>query len=400
MLHIDLPLLSASLIFLFINTLIVYYLLHGYFREKHYLQSWLRDLQEKVNILNTENTREDKNRIALEEKIGRYNKLKEITEEIDQSLDLEFIGDRLTSIAFSLIAADKGACLLYLLDNQTQKLNLVKSKKEEQALTIKAKEGDVFDLWVLRHTSPLLIEDIRRDFRFDLEKIESQTYTRPISSLISAPLISEHQFLGILRLDNPLPSVYSQYDLRFLVAICDLGAVALENGVLFQRTKDLAIHDELTSLYTRGYFLECLKEECSRGLRQDTAFSLLMLDIDYFKKYNDKFGHTSGDNVLKNLSRNITEFFRGADVVISRFGGEEFCVILPSLNKTKAHKVAENLRKKIEKTKIVLRKHETHITVSIGVVSFPEDASEPGELILKVDRAMYQAKQKGRNRVC
>lgn len=110
---------------------------------------------------------------------------------------------------------------------------------------------------------PLLIEDIKKDFRFDLEKIEAQ-HIRPVSSLISAPLISERKPMGILRLDNSSPSFYTQDDLRLLMAICDLGAVALENGQLFQRTKDLAIHDELTSLFTRTYFSERLKEECAR----------------------------------------------------------------------------------------------------------------------------------------
>lgn len=400
MIHIDLPLLSALVIFFLINILTAYYLLHKYFKRKHYLQIKVQDFREKINILNTENAKESKNKVALEEKIRRYNKLKEIIEEIGQGLDLESIGDSLTAIAFSLIAGDKGTCILYLLDNQTQKLNLFKTKKEDRGSTIKAKEGDIFDFWVLRQASPLLIEDTRKDFRFDLETIEAQEYARPISSLISAPLVSEHKFLGLLRLDNSLPGFYSQDDLRFLVTICDLGGVALENGELFQRTKDLAIHDELTSLYTKGYFLERLREECNRGLRQDITFSVLMLDIDYFKNYNDKFGHTSGDIVLKNLSRNTADFFKEADAVISRFGGEEFCIILPSLNKNKAGKIADELRKEIEKTKIILRKQETNITVSIGVASFPADTNDADELILKVDKAMYQAKQKGRNRVC
>jgi len=400
LIYINIPLSRLLVAFFSINILTAYYLLHKYFKRKQYLQIEIQHLQEKINILSAENSKEEKNKSAIEEKIRRYNKLKEITEEIDQSLDLENIGDKLTSIAFSLIAGNKGTCILYLLDSQTQGLSLFKTKKEDEDLVIKAKEGGIFDFWVLRHASPLLIEDIKKDFRFDLEKIGTQAYTRPISSLISAPLISERKFIGILRLDNSLPSCYSQDDLRLLMTICDLGAVVLENGQLFQRTKDLAIHDELTSLFTRSYFLERLKEECARGLRQDIVFSLLMLDIDYFKNYNDKFGHTSGDIVLKNLSHNITDFFKDNDSLVSRFGGEEFCVILPSIDKVKAHKVADELRMRIEKTKIILRKQETHITVSIGVASFPIDASDADELILKSDKAMYEAKQRGRNRVC
>ena len=387
------------IIFSLINILIVYYLLNRYYKKKQNLAIEIQALQEKTNILNTENTQESKNKIALEEKIKRYNSLKRIVEEIDQNLDLEYIGDALAAIAFSFIANNKGTCILYLIDNQTQNLSLFKTKKEDKELIIKAKEGDIFDFWVLRHASPLLIEDIRNDFRFDLEKIEAQ-HIRPISSLISSPLISEHKFLGILRIDNSAPSFYSQDDLRFLATVCDLGAVALENGELFRRTRDLAIHDELTRLYTKGYFLDRLKEECKRGLRQEITFSLLMLDIDYFKNYNDKFGHTSGDIVLKSLSHAITDFLKDSNSIISRFGGEEFCIILPSCDKNSAYKIADELRVKIEKTKIILRKQETHVTISIGVASFPQDTSDADELILKSDKAMYEAKKKGRNRVC
>ncbi|MFH1269565.1 MAG: sensor domain-containing diguanylate cyclase [Candidatus Omnitrophota bacterium] len=382
-----------------INILIVYYLFNRYHRKRHCLEIGIQDFQEKINILNTENTQEAKNKVALEEKVRRYSSLKEIVEEIDQKLDLEYIANSLASIAFSVIAGNKGTCSLYLIDSQTQHLSLFKTKKEDRELIIKTKEGDIFDLWVLRHASPLLIEDIRRDFRFDLEKIGEKDI-RPISSLISAPLISEHKFLGVLRIDNSTPSFYSQDDLRFLATVCDLGAVALENGELFQRTMELAIHDELTRLYTKGYFLEQLREKCNRGLRQDIVFSLLMLDIDYFKNYNDKFGHTSGDIVLKNLSHTVTDFLKKHTPLISRFGGEEFCIILPSQGKNVAYKIADELRLKIEKSKIILRKEETHIRVSIGVASFPQDATKADELIMKSDKAMYEAKQKGRNRVC
>jgi len=358
-----------------------------------------QDLLERLNILTDDYNQEIKNHDALSEKIGRYNKLKDIIEEINQSLSIESIADKLTEIPFSLIAKGKGVCVLYLADNQNQQLVLFKTKKEDKKLIIKAKEGDIFDSWVLRHTTPLFIEDIRTDFRFDLDKLRIQD-SRPVNSLISAPLISAHRFLGILRLDSPEANFFSQDDLRLLVAISDLAAVAMENGELFQRTQDLAIHDELTSLYTKGYFLDRLKEEYKRSLRQDRALSLLMLDIDYFKKYNDKFGHSAGDIVLKVLSKTITEELKNLSPIISRFGGEEFCILISGLSIKEAVSTAERLRKKVESLKIALRREETGITVSIGVATFPDDVKDEDELLIKADRAMYEAKQLGRNRVC
>jgi len=216
---------------------------------------------------------------------------------------------------------------------------------------------------------------------------------------MASPLISENKFLGILRLESSQERFFSLDELRVLVSLCDLGAVALENAQLYQKTQDLAIHDSLTSLYTKEYFVARLKEECRRTTRGKAHFSLLLIDIDYFKNYNDKYGHIAGDMVLRTLSAMLTATLKGAGTIVSRFGGEEFCVILPGLDKEKAHAAAERLRKKIEETTILLRRQETNITVSIGIASFPDDAADCDEMIAKADKAMYEAKQKGRNRV-
>ncbi len=391
--------LRLLLLFYFLNIVLAFYYFNANQARVYNLGIKTQDFKEQVNILAAQRSEDLKTHAALQEKIKRYHKLKDIIEEINRSLSLESIADRLSEIAFTLIAKGKGVSILYLADREAQKLNLYKAKKEDQKLIIKAKEGDIFDLWVLRHASPLLIEDIKTDFRFDLDKLKSPEI-RPVASLISAPLISAHHFLGILRLDYRQPHFFSQDDLRFLVSICDMGAVALENGELFQRTQELAIHDELTALYTKGYFRERLEEEYKRSTRQNRPLTLLMLDIDRFKNYNDKFGHIAGDIVLKTLSRNIADYLKDLSPIISRFGGEEFCVILAGLNRDKVMAIAEGLRKRIEELKIVLRRQETGVTVSIGVANFPLDAKDEDELIIKSDRAMYEAKEKGRNRVC
>lgn len=385
--------------FYLLNFTLFIYLVRRYFNEKSRIEYAAQQMQEKLNIINDKNEKEIKNYASLQAKILRYNSLKRIVEEINKSLILDSIAEHLSSAAFSLISNNKGACLMYLVDNQTQNLSLFKTKKEEKKLIIKAKEGDIFDHWVLRHSAALIIEDIKRDFRFDLEKLKHQDL-RPVSSLISSPFISESRILGILRLDNNDTNFYSQDDLRFLCRICDLGAVALENSELFEKTQELAIHDELTSLFTKGYFLKYLKEEYGRALRHNNEFSLLMLDIDLFKNYNDKFGHTAGDIVLRRTSQVITNTLKSLHPLVSRFGGEEFCVILPGLDKKKSYAIAEGLRERIEEEKIILRRQETFVTVSIGVSGFPSDADRPDGLIQQADKAMYEAKHKGRNQVC
>lgn len=384
--------------FYFVNILIIIYLFKNNFSKRRSLECQLEEIQEKLNILDSEILKGHKNNADLKVKIERYSSLKNVVEDLNRNLDFDSVAASLLSSAFSLVSNNKGVCILYLIDKHLN-LQVFKTEKEDKNLVIKAKEGDLFDFWVLRHAIPLLIEDVKKDFRFDLDKLKNSDL-REIRSLISSPLLSEHRFLGTLRLDNTGPQLYSQDDLRFLASICELGAVALENSELFKRTQELAIHDGLTGLYTKGYFLERLKDECRRGVRKGQEFSLLMIDIDFFKNYNDKFGHTAGDIVLKKISLKLAEALKNLSTTISRFGGEEFCIVMHNTVQSEAFKLADNLRKMIENEKVILRRQKTNVTVSIGLASFPNDAIIEDELILKADKAMYEAKQKGRNQVC
>lgn len=390
--------LGPLVLFTSINPILGFILFKVYSNKKYRLQYDAQDLQEKFNILKDQDSKEAQYRQALLGKINRYSTLKNISEDFNRTFDLDSVAESLVSTAFSTIARHKGVCILSLIDKQLN-LQIYKTKKEDSHLVIRAKEGDIFDRWVLRHLSPLLVEDISQDFRFDLEKYKAQE-ERPIASLICAPLISEHRFMGVLRLDSPRTRFFSQEDLRFLAGICDLGAVALENSELFQRAQELAIRDTLTGLYTKAYFSQRLKEECLRSTRQNTAFSLLMLDIDFFKDYNDRFGHTAGDIVLKKLSLIMAEPLRGISPVLGRFGGEEFCALLTRVDKKEACTYAQALRQRVQEEKFILRRSETSITVSIGLATFPSDAADADELLRKADKAMYEAKQKGRNQVC
>lgn len=386
-------------IYLLVNTIIIIYFLRKNLRTNDQFNLKFQSLEEKINILTEQNRQDIKTKQSLQDRIIRYNRLKQIIEQINQDLDIDYIGDKLTDIVFSVIGNSQGTCILYLIDNQTQKPFIFKVRKENRKLIIKAKEGDIFDFWVLRHTTPLFIEDISRDFRFDFDKLKTDEF-RPVLSLLCVPLLIENRIIGILRLDNPKVGYYSQDDLRLLAVIGDIAAVAIENGQLYQKTQDLAIHDSLTGLYTKGYFVERLRQECARSARRQLALSVLMLDIDFFKKYNDEFGHTAGDIVLKNLSSRVSDFLTGqTPSVISRFGGEEFCIALLGKDKKEAVVIAEELRSLLEDEKVVLAGQPTSITVSIGVSGLGAEITNEEDLVRAADRAMYEAKQQGRNRV-
>ncbi len=378
----------------------IFYLIKRHLYSVRLLNLKNENLREEINILN-EQIKEQKNiKPSLNQKIVYYNNLRKITNNI-QNLSLHEVGRCLVDYAFSLPGKNKGVCLLYLVEPQQQKINLFLSKKEDSTLVIKQKQGDLFDQWVVKHTSSLLIENVKIDFRFDLEKARSKP-ERTVLSLISAPLRVEQLFLGILRLDSDIVNFYSQDDLRFLDTICNIGALGIENALLFQRIQELAIRDSLTSVYTKGYYLQRLNEQIQKTMRQPYRdLSLLMIDVDNFKDYNDRYGHIAGDIVLKGLGRIFLDFFdRFSGAVVCRFGGEEFSVFLPDVTKKESKRLADDLRAVVQKRKFVLRREETHITISIGLAHLSSEIKTAQDLILLADTALYRAKQRGRNKTC
>ncbi len=355
----------------------------------------LLDIDEQINITNNHTAQAFKAKLAAQHKITRYGLLRTFVENISSDLTLDSVCETICETAFSLISNKQGTCLLYLVDPHHQ-LSLFQSRKQDPTLVVKEKQGDIFDWWVVRHVGPLLVEDTRKDFRFDIDKTGQK---RTVSSLAVAPLISENKLIGVLRLEHAMPQTFNQEDLRFLVALADVAAVAVENSQMYQRTKDLATHDGLTNLLNRRFFYEQLQEECARSHRANNTCCVLMADIDHFKQYNDKFGHTAGDIVLKHLAALMTHTFKDYETVLSRFGGEEFCILLKSVTRDEGLKAARLFRAAVEKSNIVLRRQETSVTISIGLAMHPEDGAQPDELLMKADQALYSAKQQGRNKV-
>ena len=177
-------------------------------------------------------------------------------------------------------------------------------------------------------------------------------------------------------------------------------ALAIDNAILHQRTKQLAITDGLTEVLNHREFQNKLEEEVRRCIRYRRIFSVLMIDIDHFKTFNDTFGHPMGDKVLQGVARAIGDSIRNVDMA-ARYGGEEFAVILPETSSQRATVVAERIRDKIAQKSFSksMGEEDFFTTVSIGISSYPEDGVTREELIAKSDQALYFAKEQGRNRV-
>ncbi|UCG79497.1 MAG: diguanylate cyclase [Nitrospirota bacterium] len=165
--------------------------------------------------------------------------------------------------------------------------------------------------------------------------------------------------------------------------------------------KELSIRDSLTGLNNHRYFQEALSIEIIRSRRYEHHFSLIMIDIDHFKKYNDTYGHPAGDVLLKEISNIFKERIRKSDLA-ARYGGEEFVLILPETSKQNAISVAENIREQVEQHVFSgsNAQPESRVTVSIGVAGFPEDGDNASALIKYADDSLYKAKAQGRNTLC
>jgi diguanylate cyclase (GGDEF)-like protein len=175
--------------------------------------------------------------------------------------------------------------------------------------------------------------------------------------------------------------------------------LGIKRAILYQEVQELAIIDSLTSISNRRYYLERFKEELERSKKFNYKFSCLLIDIDYFKNYNDRYGHIVGDAILRELAKTIQENVRQIDL-LGRYGGEEFSIILSETDKDAAGLAAERIRQAIENKRIRAYDEELKITVSIGISTFPFDGKDIKTLLDKADAALYRAKELGRNRIC
>ncbi|PIP67836.1 MAG: hypothetical protein CO035_04980 [Candidatus Omnitrophica bacterium CG_4_9_14_0_2_um_filter_42_8] len=366
---------------------------HNY--HSHIVKARIEEIKENTNVLKDEHNKHKKESLSLEKKEIRYSALKDAVSVLNSTLILDDVVKNIMDNAFNIVGkSDSG--LLFLVDTKRQELHLSLSRNMINPERIKTKKGDTLDEWAFKQRQALLVEDIKRDFRFSEDGFASE-YERNFRSVVSCPLMEDNKVIGILRLENLKPFSYTTEDLRLLDIICDIGAVSLQNSMFYKETMELAIRDGLTGLFLRRYFLDRLKEELSRSLRNNAGCSLLMIDIDNFKNYNDEYGHIAGDMVLKAISRTLLNFTDSG--IACRYGGEEFAILLPEASKKDALRTADNVRKAMKKEDIELRRVKTHVTVSIGVASFPEDAKVSDELIMKADDRLYKAKRAGKDKV-
>ena len=246
--------------------------------------------------------------------------------------------------------------------------------------------------WVCQEKKSLYEPELKRHHRFWTWESHAQLGIR---SVVYLPLIVTDRSIGSLILASRKPNAYSRSQIKLLEKVALQVAAPIENARLYARVEQRARIDELTGLFNRRHFEERLTEEISRHSRYGNEFSILLLDLDNFKSYNDICGHPAGDILLSQIGKIIKSSIRDADQAF-RYGGDEFAAILPQTARNNAYAVAERVREQIAEE---MEKKAITVTCSIGLASYPSDGVIPGELVTVADTALYYAKRTGGNRV-
>jgi len=219
-----------------------------------------------------------------------------------------------------------------------------------------------------------------------------------ITSVIAIPIIVENYVAAIYYIMNDKPLNFSEEKLEYLNHLGKEIGITLSNAKMHNELKQLAFVDNLTRVFNRNYWTQRLIEETKRADRSHTPLTLVIFDIDNFKRCNDQFGHIAGDEVLRRIAGIIKENSREVDYV-GRYGGEEFGLILPNLTEEIAFNVTERIRKQVESSEFIRNEYQKiSVTLSAGIAVYPQDANNENDLIDAADKAMYLSKKRGKNR--
>jgi diguanylate cyclase (GGDEF)-like protein len=324
---------------------------------------------------------------GTESELGRISHLYEVTKQLAPVLKFEGFFDAL----FDFLEDNFRFKTAHLLTFSNGKFSrgVSKSVKGENYY---GEEKKVLDYEaVVEHlkeqdNKPFFAERQATGKLFDSMNVRADTF-------LAFPLFVNDNVSAILAIEGAAKSSFPRF--RILIPQVTLELRKVE---LYEQVQKLSVIDGLTEVYLRRYLMTRLEEEVDRARRLGLTFSIGMVDIDYFKDCNDKYGHLVGDTVLKKVAQRLKKSVREVDM-IARYGGEEFCIVLPETTKEFAKTVAERLRESVESTEIKAFDENVKMTVSVGISGYPEDGEDAPTLIDKADTALYKAKRKGRNTV-
>ncbi len=324
--------------------------------------------------------------------------------------------ERFLQLSSGLIPCDRAA--LWLTDNSQTRLDRVARRQatssllaqsrlaESQGLDARLGEpvsvrfGEGLIGRVADRQAPLIIRDGARDPRS--ASVEAQGRSGSPFALLLLPLVAGGETIGVAQFERDLPGNYTPRDMMRVRSLAGLVAAMIANMHMHRDVYNQAVTDGLTGLFNRRHVQTALVDERQRAYRYGHALSIVLLDVDGFKGYNDTYGHPQGDVLLKKLAAVLRETVREVDIV-GRYGGEEFIVLLPETSKDEACRTAERLRAAVAAAVFPGFADDPEMTVpktiSLGVATYPADASDVQTLVAQADQALYRAKRGGRNQV-
>ena len=335
---------------------------------------------------------------TIQGKVRELQAVQDTSRQFLSCLEPDQLYDVVLSEAQKITGARKGSLMLAAKGGEELAVKAVSGMTGSVVQKLRVRSGQGVAGRVFATGDPIVVRDIEADARFG-RKNRPRYATR---SFLSLPISMDGRIVGVLNLSDKLDGeIFCDEDLRLLQAVATQATIAIERSNYYTQSQELrriSITDSLTGLLNRRYFQERLAEEVDRATRHGKPLSLMMIDVDHFKCFNDNNGHPAGDKTLVRIARCLREGVRTIDVV-SRFGGEEFAVILPETRKEEALEIGERLRQEVESVYFPGEESlpGSRLTVSLGVATFTEDARDLKSLIQKSDRALYQAKAQGRN---
>ena len=329
-------------------------------------------------------------------RILRLQVINEFARQVGSSLETEQV---LSLVGEALLKAIKADTYFFgLIEGEEITLHLLHDEGEDFAPANAPIEGTLSG-WVARNQRSLFISDLRNDV--DLEGVTLVLLGQAKTNLcwMGTPVHAE-RVNGILAVASYTPNNFNRTDLELLENLAQQAALALANTYHHAEVQAQSRLDSLTGVYNHGYIVTLLNREAELSLSTSRPFSLIMLDIDYFKRYNDNYGHLVGDQVLVRLTQAIREHIKTCDAV-GRWGGEEFAILLPGTSGPQAEQVAERLRETVNSLSILDRDGQRlpFPTISQGLAVYPDEANQVFQLIDLADQRLYVAKERGRNQI-
>lgn len=350
--------------------------------------SWISKVIKNLSI-------EQDNRLLLSELDTKEKALgffDEITKVFNSTSDLDRSLDSIMGRAAEMTEARDWVILL----NDAALFEIKPIQASTKIEQFKFDRRSSFAGWVMKKGIPLIVQDVSKDRRYN-KKVDKHTRQKLIS-LLCAPLIINKKVIGVTELINKKPgSAFTEVDLQILGNASHYVAMTIKRALLYYKIEEISITDDLTNIYNMRYLDQAVDIEIEKSRRYSSIFSLIFMDIDYFKKVNDNYGHLVGSRVLIELAQLLQESLRKVDVV-SRYGGDEFVIILPQTPRDACFMVAERLRKAIERHVFIKDDGlSIKITASFGIASYPDDAENKKDLLKLADSAMYRGKFSTKN---